>query len=126
MDCPTDYNQVCVPVQSFRYFGGKVLKKTDRLGSVRAKDYWTWPYGWQETSNYPYGEDKDNPQPDGTMRFATYLRDGAGLDYAMGRYYSANLGRFYTPDPSGIATANPGDPSSWGSFGDRLLNPQTQ
>jgi RHS repeat-associated protein len=114
MDCPTDYNQVCVPVQSFQYFGSKVLKKTDRLGSVRAVCDTQWPFLWQDTSYYPYGEEKDNPQPDGTMKFATYLRDGAGLDYAMGRYYSSTVGRFYTPDPSG--SVNPGAPSSWNRY----------
>ncbi len=32
------------------------------------------------------------------------------------RYYSPNLGRFHSPDPGGIATANPRDPSSWNRY----------
>ena len=117
MDCPTEqYNSGCVPVQSFQYFGSKLLETTDRLGSVRVTQDTTWPYAWEEPSYYPYGEEDNNPQPDGTIKFATYLRDGPGLDYAMNRYYSSNLGRFYTPDPGGINTADPKRPGSWNRY----------
>ncbi len=117
MDCPTEqYNSGCVPVQSFQYFGSKLLKTTDRLGSVRVTQDTTWPYAWQEPSYYPYGEEENNPQPGGTIKFATYLRDGQGLDYAMNRYYSSVLGRFHTPDPGGIRTSDPKKPGSWNRY----------
>jgi RHS repeat-associated protein len=116
MDCNTDYyNEQCVPVQSFQYFGRKLLETTDRLGSVRALyNQNTWQ--WQQPTYYPYGEENANPLPDGTIKFATYLRDGPGQDYAMNRYYSSNLGRFYTPDPGGINTADPKRPGSWNRY----------
>ena len=63
-----------------------------------------------------WGGENANPLPDGTIKFATYLRDGPGLDYAMNRYYSSALGRFYTPDPAGMAAANPKNPGSWNRY----------
>jgi RHS repeat-associated protein len=36
------------------------------------------------------------------------LRDGVGQDYAEQRYYNAGMGRFWSPDRGGGATANPG------------------
>ena len=105
---------MCVPVQSFQYFGSKLLETADRLGSVRATQDTTWPYAWEQPSYYPYGEEDNNPLPDGTIKFATYLRDGQGLDYAMNRYYSSVLGRFHSPDPS--AGADPSNPATWNQF----------
>jgi RHS repeat-associated protein len=89
------------------YFGGRLLKGEsgwtgeDRLGSVG--------------QFYPYGEERvGNPK-----RFATYERDGGGLDYAVNRYYWVGTGRFMTPDPymanSGGA-GDVGDPGSWNRY----------
>ena len=114
MDCQTEYYGGCVPVQSFQYFGSKLLETADRLGSVRALFNQNWQ--WVQPSYYPYGEENANPLPDGTIKYATYLRDGPGMDYAMNRYYSSALGRFYTPDPGGIRTANPKNPGSWNRY----------
>jgi RHS repeat-associated protein len=90
------------------YFGGRLLKGEsgwtgeDRLGSVG--------------QFYPYGEARvGDPK-----RFATYERDGGGLDYAVNRYYWVGTGRFMTPDPymanSGGA-GDVGDPGSWNRYG---------
>jgi RHS repeat-associated protein len=98
-----------------RYFGGKRLgAATDRLGSVRGR--YDTINGASNTTYYPYGEDKDNPQPDGAFAFATYTKDVQGLDYAMNRYYSNVAGRFYSPDPGGIRTADPKEPRSWNRY----------
>jgi RHS repeat-associated protein len=32
------------------------------------------------------------------------------------RYYNSNAGRFYTPDPGGIKTADPKNPTSWNRY----------
>jgi RHS repeat-associated protein len=51
---------------------------------------------------------------DGRTKFATYYRDGAGMDYAGQRYYAPGMGRFNTPDPSsGVALGNP---NSWNKY----------
>jgi RHS repeat-associated protein len=100
------------------YFGGKLLQvkgvwvATDRLGSVRANS------NGETFAYFPYGEERANPTtPDGREKFATYTRDGFGQDYAQQRYYNANMGAFWSPDPGGIKTANSSDPTSWNRYG---------
>jgi RHS repeat-associated protein len=55
-------------------------------------------------------------QPTGDVEFATYWRDMVGQDYADQRYYNSNAGRFYTPDPSGTATVDMTNPTSWNMY----------
>ena len=88
------------------YFGRKLLVSngvnvvTDRLGSVRANTQ------GERFAYYPYGEERTSTV-DGRDKFATYFRDGVGQDYADQRYYNSSMGRFWTPDPGGIKTADP-------------------
>ncbi len=102
------------------YFAGHMIQSngvsvtTDRLGSVRKN-------GNSETFKYlPYGEELTST-PDGREKFATYLRDSGvggdyGLDYADQRYYDRGSGRFLTPDPGGVSTADPMNPRSWNRY----------
>jgi RHS repeat-associated protein len=88
---------------------------TDRLGSVRA----TETNGvWATASYYGWGEEQAPLAPDGAEKYATYVRDStlASQDYALQRYYSPNLGRFYSPDPAGVRAANPRIPLSWNRY----------
>jgi RHS repeat-associated protein len=89
----------------FTYFGGKLLTPTDRLGSVHNQQQVYFPWGQEQTST-----------PDQTFKFAGYWRDetGGGVDYADQRYYKANYGRFWTPDPGGHA--NLADPQSFNQY----------
>jgi RHS repeat-associated protein len=97
------------------FFGGKQIRvagatvATDRLGSVRANasgvEFQYWPYGQERTST-----------PNGQEKFGTYFRDDGYLDYADQRYYYASAGRFWTPDPSGLAAVNPTSPVSWNRY----------
>jgi RHS repeat-associated protein len=66
-------------------------------------------------SYFPYGEERTSTA-DGREKFGTYTRDGFGQDYAEQRYYNANTGAFWTPDPGGIKTAKPTNPSSWNRY----------
>jgi RHS repeat-associated protein len=98
-----------------RYFGGKLLQSngvgvaTDRLGSVRAN-------GNGERMVYTaYGTERTSTA-DGREKFGTYFRDGVGLDYADQRYYG-DSGRFLSPDPGGVRTADATDPESWNRYG---------
>jgi RHS repeat-associated protein len=63
---------------------------------------------------YPYGGVRAynlNCAPN--RMFTTYERDPeSNNDYAMARYYSSRLGRFMSPDPTGISLGNINDPQS--------------
>ena len=63
-----------------------------------------------EAKHFPYGETDGTPPADTKDYFATYRRDGTGLDYASNRYYSPTMGRFTTADPYGGSArlSNPG------------------
>jgi RHS repeat-associated protein len=98
------------------YFGGKLIQEqgqwvmTDRLGSVRLRA------SGERSSYQPYGAEVAPATSDQRTKFATYYRDSAGLDYAGQRYYSNVTGRFLTPDPGGIKTADPKNPGSWNRY----------
>jgi RHS repeat-associated protein len=101
------------------YFGGTpivlngALVATDRLGSVRANA------NGEQFAYYPYGLERTST-PDGRQKFATYFRDGqvngTWEDYADQRYYNPYIGSFWSPDPGGMATADPKDPTSWNRY----------
>jgi RHS repeat-associated protein len=101
----------CGVSSTLMYFGSRLVKETgqsvtpDRLGSVRRNG----------TGYYPYGEER-TPTDDGRVKFATYTRDLPGLDYADQRYYNASKGRFWTPDPGGMSTADLRNPTSWNEY----------
>ena len=107
------------------YFGGKliaetdasgqVLAPTDRLGTVRGVN----TNGTiAQPTYFPYGEPKTAGGIDRQQQFGTYVRDStpSAQDYAGQRYYSNVTGRFFSPDPGGIATADPMDPGSWNRY----------
>ena len=72
------------------WFGRRPLEKqgttmtADRLGSYEK----TFPYGELQGTAGTAGE-----------KFAKYWRDATGLDYAVNRYYSSQMGRFLSADP---------------------------
>jgi RHS repeat-associated protein len=110
------------PMDENYYFAGRLVAKSDgpvwgdRLGSV---------IGGQTSSMYfPFGENADGSvSGNGKERFATYAREGIGLDYAVNRWYSATLGRFTTVDPLGAKTADATTPNSWNVYNYVLSNP---
>jgi RHS repeat-associated protein len=101
------------------YFGKKLIASgsetnqnavmTDRLGSVRGQNLSA------SIAYYPYGEERTST-PDNTDKFGTYFRDGYGQDYADQRYYTSSFGRFWSPDPGGVNTADPRNPVSWNRY----------
>jgi RHS repeat-associated protein len=95
------------------YFAGRLINSggkwvaTDRLGSVVKSESERLRY-------FPWGEE----QVTTTQRrekFATYVRDTTGLDYADQRYYSSQHGRFLTADPY-VAPSALGSPQSWNRY----------
>ena len=47
----------------------------------------------------------------------------SGLDYFGARYYGSSMGRFQSPDPSGAAFSDPGNPQSWNMYSYVQNNP---
>ena len=91
------------------HFAGKLLETDDRLGtSVVAPSGWT-------AKTYPYGELREALPSNAGGRYATYLLDSTtNLNYAVHRWYSSQVARFTTVDPSG--SASPGSPQSWNQY----------
>ena len=88
------------------WFGGRLIEKlgtamnADRLGSYQG----TYPYGELQGAVGTPGE-----------KFGTYWRDATGLDYAVNRYYSSQMGRFSTADPY-VAGGGAADSGSWNRY----------
>jgi RHS repeat-associated protein len=103
------------------WFGGKLLREgqwnvvQDRLGSVRVRRLAEWPWTEETADYYPYGGEKPSTTTQGREKFATYLRDETGLDYADQRYHWPDSGRFLTPDPY-LASGGAGEPGSWNRY----------
>jgi RHS repeat-associated protein len=117
-------------------FAGKLIYTnsawvaTDRLGSIRYRK----PTGAGERLDFfPYGEERPSATAQDRDKFATYMRDDTGLDYADQRYFTNTSGRFVTPDPAGDGLnwyayaggdpVNSSDPSGLGSC-QQSNNPQ--
>ena len=88
------------------WFGGRLIEKlgtamnADRLGSYEK----TYPYGELQGAVGTPGE-----------KFGTYWRDATGLDYAVNRYYSSQMGRFLSADPY-VAGGGAADSGSWNRY----------
>ena len=80
----------------------------------------------QTTTSQPFG---DNQQTSGICFpspafFTGKERDAeSGLDYFGARYYSSSMGRFSSPDPSGLAYADMTNPQSLNLYSYVLNNP---
>ena len=53
----------------------------------------------------------------GYNMFATYPELGGGTYYADQRMYNPQVGKSFSPDPMGVAGANPRSPASWNRYG---------
>ena len=82
----------------------------------------------------PFGQELDavpyyfsNGATNGTdnrYRFTGKERDQeSGLDYFGARYYASNMGRFSSPDSSGLLAHHPADPQSWNLYAYARNNP---
>ena len=111
---PTADLPLCFITGQNVYFGKKLLVSngvnvvTDRLGSVRANLQGEW------FAYYPYGEEQTSTV-DGRDKFGTYFRDMVGQDYADQRYYGANTGAFFSPDPS-MDNVDYSNPGTWNAY----------
>ncbi len=91
--------------------GATYFTHADWLGTERVRStvgggvYSTW-------TSYPFGEGSPTPNP-GPTHFTGKERDAeSGLDYFGARYYGSGMGRFMSPDPSGLLAQHPEDPQT--------------
>ena len=104
--------------QTNLYFNGRAIRlqghgsyvMTDRLGSVRVNG------NGQRMNYYPYGAEVGTETAEGRVKFGTYTRDSAGVDYAEQRYYGVGTGKFFTADPGGMRSADSSDAGSWNRY----------
>jgi RHS repeat-associated protein len=88
---------------------------TDANGQVISRRDFQ-PFG-EEIQRANYGTDNVR------QKFTSYERDTESeLDFAQARYYSKNLGRFYSVDPEN-AGAKEDDPQSWNGYAYSRNNP---
>jgi RHS repeat-associated protein len=79
----------------------------------------------QNCLSLPFGDSLNCTGSDSTdLHFTGKERDAeSGLDYFGARYYGSNMGRFMSPDPSGLVFADPTNPQSFNLYSYVLNNP---
>jgi RHS repeat-associated protein len=126
-------------IQGETYFDGRLLSTqeasafvwahADELGTVRMRSNSAGSAAETDTS-WPFGAHLNAIGSYSSLHFTGKYRDGeSGLDYFGARYYSSALGRFMTPDWSGMPEAVPyasiENPQSLNLYSYVLNNPAT-
>ena len=99
---------------------------SDHLGSHAVVENATGTACEQDIDYYPYwGVENDYcPNVAQNYKFTGKERDAeSGLDNFGARYDASSLGRFMTPDPSGLLAPHPEDPQSWNLYAYVRNNP---
>jgi RHS repeat-associated protein len=77
-----------------------------------------------QQGHYPYGELWYPQNSITNWQFTSYQRDNESQnDYALMRSYVNRLARFSSPDPAGLAAADPSNPQSWNRYAYVTNNP---
>jgi RHS repeat-associated protein len=105
------------------------LRVTDQVGTLRG----LWDLSGNMTNactSFPYGDGMNctNSQTTGPGLFTGNDRDSVSisdLDYFGARFYSSTMGRFVSPDPSGLSFADPTNPQSLNLYSYAQNNPLT-
>lgn len=107
----------------------------DHLGTARLEFDFNWqtpvgngPYTLASTvENHtfvPFGGELSNVSSTNPFKYTGQRRDPeTGNDFFGARYYSSNFGRFTSPDPSGLAYADPTNPQSFNLYSYVRNNP---
>ncbi|WP_044176066.1 RHS repeat-associated core domain-containing protein [Granulicella mallensis] len=96
---------------------------TNQIGSsILLTDSAGWPVS--SDTYYPFGQEPTTSADGNHYKFTGKERDTeSGLDYFGARYYGSNIGRFMSPDPSGLAYADPSNPQSFNLYSYVRNNP---
>jgi len=102
---------------------GSVRTRVDPSANIISGDR-NFPFGEMQTEYLPsmpsWGDTDD------TIHFTGKERDAeSGLDYFGARYYASSMGRFLSPDPSGLSYSDPKNPQSLNLYTYGLNNPLT-
>jgi RHS repeat-associated protein len=86
----------------------------DHLGSTRLLTGYPTPTTVECDDYYPFGEANScGANTATTLKFTGHERDTeTNLDHTLFRQNSSTLGRWMTPDPGGLAVADPGNPQT--------------
>ncbi len=96
---------------------------TDWLGTRRALADYTGELQ-QRCNSLPFGNGEDCPTIPTEHLFTGKERDSeSGNDYFGARYFASSMGRWLSPDPLGMAFADPTDPQSLNRYAYVLNNP---
>jgi RHS repeat-associated protein len=77
-----------------------------------------------QQGHYPFGESWYAQNSTTNWQFTSYQRDTESQnDYSVMRSYVNRLARFSSPDPAGLAAADPSNPQSWNRYAYVLNNP---
>jgi RHS repeat-associated protein len=101
------------------------FRLTDWLGTTRAQ---TNNAGTAELTcqSLPFGDTSAQCAPATEQFFTGQERDSeSGNDYFQARHYSSYVGRFLSPDPSGLLVTKPTNPQSWNLYAYVMNNPLT-
>ena len=100
----------------------------DWLGSARLLTSFTQTLEY-DTAYAPFGENYAGSGPNQDLGFTQGATDSLGILQTAGTYdfpfrkYPAVQGRWMTPDPSGMAAADPTNPQSWNRYAYVTNNP---
>jgi RHS repeat-associated protein len=104
--------------------GGLYFRLTDWLGTLRVLTDFAG-VTQQICNGLPFGDGQTcSDQTEDSNYFTGKEHDSeSGNDYFGARYYASTMGRFTSPDPSGLAYADPTNPQSFNLYSYVLNNP---
>ena len=73
--------------------------------------------------SYAYGDELAGTSITAEYKNTGQIRDPSGLDHFAMRAYASSLGRWLTPDPSGLAAVDPNNPQTWNRYAYVLNDP---
>ena len=105
-------------------WGNTYFIVSDWLGTAR--NWMDWAGNSYETcTNLPFGEGPNCSNTDlSPMHFTGQEHDSeSNLEHTWFRQYSSTQGRWMSPDPAGLAAADPSNPQSWNQYAYVRNNP---
>ncbi len=116
----TYWNNAGTPTLSYNFsdwLGTKRMQATGNNPSMLEEFSKSYPYGNYLSTSGSGGDETEH-------HFTGKERDAeSGLDYFGARYYGSSMGRFSSPDPSGLVFADPTNPQSFNLYGYVQNNP---
>jgi RHS repeat-associated protein len=101
------------PETTTTYYSGDILGSIALLTSYNGYPVWSGTY-------LPFGYEWNPETTVNHYKFTGMERDSqpgeTGLDHTWFRQYNSTMGRWMTPDPAGMAAADPTNPQTWNRY----------